>query len=94
LKPYTDLEIEKFPARGVKKLLVICPAFVSDCLETLEEIGMRGRESFLQSGGEELTLVPCMNEHPRWITALEKMVEEFCMVRDHETRMLKKFRTA
>ena len=56
LKPYTDLELEKFPARGIKKLLVICPAFVSDCLETIEEIGMRGRETFLKAGGKELTL--------------------------------------
>ena len=77
LKPYTDLEIEKFPARGIKKLLVICPAFVSDCLETLEEIGMRGQESFLAAGGEELTLIPCMNEHPQWLKALEKMVGRF-----------------
>jgi len=52
LKPYSDLEIEKLPARGVKKLLVICPAFVSDCLETIEEIGIRGRETFLKAGGE------------------------------------------
>ncbi len=73
LKPYTDLELEKFPARGIKKLLVICPAFVSDCLETIEEIGMRGRETFLQAGGAELTLIPCMNEHPLWLNALEKM---------------------
>jgi len=78
LKPYTDLELEKFPARGVKKILVICPAFVSDCLETIEEIGMRGRESFLKSGGEDLTLIPCMNEHPLWISALEKMIGKFC----------------
>jgi protoporphyrin/coproporphyrin ferrochelatase len=77
LKPYTDLEIEKFPARGIKKILVICPAFVSDCLETLEEIGMRGRESFLKAGGEDLTLVPCMNEHPLWISTLEKMAGQF-----------------
>ncbi len=77
LKPYTDFELEKFPARGVKKLLVICPAFVSDCLETLEEIGIRGRESFLKAGGDELTLIPCMNEHPQWLLALEKMVERF-----------------
>ena len=77
LKPYSDFEIEKFPARGVKKLLVICPAFVSDCLETIEEIGIRGRESFLKSGGEDLTLIPCMNEHPRWISALAKMVQQF-----------------
>ena len=50
LKPYTDYELVAFPARGIKKLLVICPAFVSDCLETLEEIGLRGRESFLAAG--------------------------------------------
>ena len=74
LRPYTDLELEQFPARGIKKLLVICPAFVSDCLETIEEIGMRGRETFLAAGGGELTLVPCMNDHPQWLDALEKMI--------------------
>jgi ferrochelatase len=78
LKPYTDLELEKFPARGVKKILVICPAFVSDCLETIEEIGIRGRESFLKSGGEDLTLIPCLNEHSGWLDALERMVGKFC----------------
>jgi protoporphyrin/coproporphyrin ferrochelatase len=77
LKPYTDLELEQFPARGIKKLLVICPAFVSDCLETIEEIGIRGRETFLAAGGTELTLIPCMNEHPQWLDALEKMVGRF-----------------
>ena len=77
LKPYTDIELEKFPARGVKKLLVICPAFVSDCLETIEEIGIRGREAFLKAGGGELTLIPCMNEHPLWLDALEKMIRRF-----------------
>jgi len=77
LKPYADLEIAKLPARGVKKLLVICPAFVSDCLETIEEIGIRGRETFLEAGGSELTLIPCMNEQPEWLDALEKMVGRF-----------------
>jgi len=47
-------------------LLGMCPAFVSDCLETLEEIGMRGRETFREAGGEELALIPCLNEHPAW----------------------------
>ena len=75
LEPYTDFELEKFPARGVKRLLVICPAFVADCLETVEEIGIRGRETFLAAGGGELTLIPCLNEHPQWLDALEKMVE-------------------
>jgi ferrochelatase len=77
LKPYTDLELEKFPSRGIKRLLVICPAFVSDCLETIEEIGMRGRETFLKAGGDDLTLISCMNEHPQWLDALEKMVRRF-----------------
>jgi ferrochelatase len=52
----------------------MCPAFVSDCLETIEEIGMRGKASFEGAGGESLQLIPCMNEHPRWIEALEGMV--------------------
>ena len=74
LKPYTDFELTRLAGEGVKKMLVICPAFVSDCLETLEEIAMRGKETFLEAGGEELALIPCMNEHPRWLNALEKIV--------------------
>ena len=74
LKPYTDFEIERLAKVGVKRMLVMCPAFVSDCLETLEEIAMRGRETFIEAGGKDLTLIPCLNEHPRWIEALEKMV--------------------
>ncbi len=77
LKPYTDFELLEFPKRGVKKLLVVCPAFVSDCLETLEEIGIRGRETFLSAGGKEFVEIPCLNEHPVWISALEKMVRRF-----------------
>ena len=77
LKPYTDFELERFPKEGIKKLLVMCPAFVSDCLETIEEIGERGRESFIHAGGQECTLIPCMNEHPLWIAALENMVKKF-----------------
>ncbi len=77
LKPYTDFELPKLAERGVKKMFVICPAFVSDCLETIEEIGMRGRDSFLEAGGKEFALIPCMNEHPLWIKALEKWIGEF-----------------
>jgi ferrochelatase len=77
LKPYTDQVLAELPKRGVKRLLVICPAFVSDCLETLEEIGIRGRETFLAAGGEDFTQIPCLNEHPLWIAALEKMVHRF-----------------
>ncbi len=77
LKPYTDYELERLAKEGVKKLLVICPAFVSDCLETIEEIGIRGKESFLGAGGTEFTMIPCMNENPFWIEALAKMVARF-----------------
>ena len=77
LKPYTDYELVRFASQGIKKLLVICPAFVSDCLETLEEIGIRGRESFLSAGGSELTQIPCLNEHPLWLEALEEMIANF-----------------
>jgi ferrochelatase len=77
LKPYTDYELAEFPSRGIKKLLVMCPAFVSDCLETLEEIGLRGHESFLAAGGSDLTLIPCLNEHPLWLNTLEKMIGAF-----------------
>lgn len=70
LTPFADAEIERLAREGVRRLLVICPAFVSDCLETLEEIGIRGRESFVAAGGEDLTLIPCLNDHPRWIETL------------------------
>ena len=76
LRPYTDQEFVRLARGGVSKLLVICPAFVSDCLETVEEIGMRGREMFLNAGGAEFTLIPCLNDHPIWIDALEKMVTD------------------
>ena len=77
LKPYTDFELSRLAERGIKKLLVICPAFVADCLETLEEIGLRGRDSFLAAGGTDFALIPCLNEHPLWLEALEKMARRF-----------------
>ena len=77
LKPYTDFELERLAKQGVKKLLVICPAFVSDCLETIEEIGIRGKETFLQSGGQEFAQIPCLNEQPLWIDALAGMIKRF-----------------
>ncbi|GAB4331956.1 MAG: ferrochelatase [Calditrichia bacterium] len=75
LTPFTDREIIRLAAEGKKKLMVICPAFVSDCLETLEEIGMRGREVFLENGGEEFTLIPCLNDQETWIEALVHFIE-------------------
>ena len=77
LRPFTDQELVRLAQDGVRKLLVICPAFVSDCLETLEEIGLRGKEAFLRAGGDEFTLIPCLNAHPLWIAALENRVAEF-----------------
>ena len=77
LKPYTDFEIPRLVKAGVKRMLVICPAFVSDCLETIEEIGMRAQESFITEGGSEFALIPCLNEHPLWLDALESMVNRF-----------------
>jgi ferrochelatase len=77
LKPYTDFELERFAKEGIKKILVICPAFVSDCLETIEEIGIRGRDTFLEAGGKELVRIPCVNEHPLWIETLEGMINKF-----------------
>jgi ferrochelatase len=77
LKPYTDYELPRLANEGKKRMLVICPAFVADCLETIEEIGMRGCEQFLAGSGREYTRIPCMNEHPRWIGALEKMAKNF-----------------
>ena len=70
LGPYTDHELERFAAEGVRKILVICPSFVTDCLETLEEIAIRGRETFVAAGGESLTLIPCLNHHPAGIRFL------------------------
>lgn len=70
LRPYTDHMLEEFPAKGIKKLLVVCPAFISDCLETLEEIAEEGKESFLHAGGEEYQMIPCLNTHPSWVNTL------------------------
>ncbi len=74
LKPYTVVRLEEMPKEGIKKLLVVCPAFVSDCLETLEEMAEEGKEVFLHAGGESFTLIPCMNVHPKWVETLKGWV--------------------
>lgn len=76
LRPYTEQTLKDLAAKGVKKLLVLCPAFVTDCLETLEEIEMRGAETFKEAGGESLTLVPCLNSHPLWVETVARWVQE------------------
>ena len=77
LKPYTDYEFERLAKAGVKRIAVMSPAFVADCLETIEELGIRGKESFLAAGGQSFNLVPCLNDHPAWIGALENMSKKF-----------------
>lgn len=77
LEPFTDVRLEEMPKEGIKKLLILCPAFVSDCLETLEEIAERGRESFIEAGGEAYTMIPCLNSHPLWVKALSKLIREY-----------------
>lgn len=70
LKPYTDFELERLPAEGKKRLLVLSPAFVADCLETLEEIQQEGRDTFIEAGGESFQQIPCPNDHPAYIEFL------------------------
>lgn len=77
LKPYTAVRLEELPKEGVKKVLVVCPAFVSDCLETIEEMGEEGKETFLHAGGEKFTLIPCLNVHPLWISTMVKWVKDY-----------------
>lgn len=76
LKPYTDFRLTDMPKEGIKKLLILCPAFVSDCLETLEEIAIRGKETFMEAGGESYTMIPCLNIHPLWVQALAGWVKQ------------------
>jgi ferrochelatase len=77
LEPFTDLEFKRLGAAGVKRLLVICPAFVTDCLETLEEIAVRGRETFLEAGGESFAQIPCLNDQAPYIDFLAGRVRRW-----------------
>ena len=77
LQPFTDIRFEEMPKEGIKKLLVICPAFVSDCLETLEEIDERGKETFLKAGGASFTMIPCLNTHPLWVKAISGWIKAY-----------------
>ncbi|MDX9975399.1 MAG: ferrochelatase [FCB group bacterium] len=76
LQPATDQVVTELPTRGAKRLAVLCPAFITDCLETLEEIGLRARESFIEAGGEEFRLVPCLNDNPVWLDALANLLRK------------------
>jgi ferrochelatase len=74
LTPFTDFELKRLPSLGKKRLLVICPAFVTDCLETLEEIRGEGRDTFVAAGGESFEQIPCLNDQPAYIDFLAKRV--------------------
>ena len=73
LGPYTEPTLKELAAAGIKRVDVACPGFVSDCLETLEEIGITARRAFVAAGGKELSLVPCLNDSPEWINALQQI---------------------
>ena len=75
LQPYTAARLEALPKEGIKKLVVVCPAFVSDCLETLEEIAVEGKEIFLHAGGTHFEMIPCLNVHPLWVRTLADWVK-------------------
>jgi ferrochelatase len=79
LDPYTDVEIDKMPEKGIKKLAVVTPAFVADCLETLEEIAMEARHQFLKHGGEEFYAVPCLNDNDDWTDTVAKWINDWAI---------------
>jgi ferrochelatase len=79
LQPYTDLTIERLAKQGIKKMVIVTPAFVSDCLETLEEIAMEGKEIFKELGGKEFTTVECLNDNEDWVKLLSKWIKDWSL---------------
>ena len=77
LQPYTDKTLEAMPEDGIKHVAIMCPGFSSDCLETIEEINMEARESFLHAGGEQFHYIPCLNDDPEHIEALASIVGKY-----------------
>jgi ferrochelatase len=77
LEPYTDIEINKMPGKGIKKLAVVTPAFVADCLETLEEIAMEANHQFKAHGGEDFLAIPCLNDSDDWTQTLANWINEW-----------------
>lgn len=76
IEPFTDVRLEQLPNEGCKRVAVLCPSFVADCLETIEEIGMQAKETFVEAGGEDLLAVPCVNAERPWVHGLATMVRE------------------
>ncbi|HKB52648.1 MAG TPA: ferrochelatase, partial [Ramlibacter sp.] len=76
LEPYTQPTLQALARRGVLRVDVICPGFTSDCLETLEEVGMEVRSAFLTAGGKQFHYIPCLNDDPAWIAALGAVAQQ------------------
>ncbi len=74
IQPYTVQRLQHLPAEGVRNLLVVCPSFTNDCLETLEEIAMEGRHIFLEQGGTQFTYIPCLNNNPEWLNTIKEWI--------------------
>ena len=79
LQPYTDKTVAKMAKSGVKKMAIVTPAFVSDCLETLEDIGLEAVEEFEETGGEHLHVIPCINDREDWVNVMSRWVDEWAM---------------
>ena len=77
LQPYTDRTIERLGKEGVENMAIVTPAFVSDCLETLEEIAIEGEEIFHEAGGKNFTTIPCLNDDPNWVALLAKWIQDW-----------------
>jgi len=77
LQPYTDQTVARFAKKGIKNMAIVTPAFVSDCLETLEEIGMEAAEDFEEKGGEELHVIPCINTRKDWVNVMSRWIDQW-----------------
>jgi len=76
LTPYTDVTFEELGKSGIKRIAVVAPGFTADCLETLDELGHEGHEQFTEAGGEELSLIQCLNDHPAWLDGMTEIIKE------------------
>ena len=82
LQPYTDRTVANFAKSGLKQLAIATPAFVSDCLETLEEIGMEAAEDFEEKGGDHLEVLPCINDREEWINVMSRWIDEWALAEE------------
>jgi ferrochelatase len=86
LQPHTHLELERLARSGIRRLAVMCPSFTTDCLETLEEIAIRGRELFLHAGGTEFIMIPALNDRAEWVSTIAQTLDDFERARSVSNR--------